>query len=112
MEDAVKLKVNPPTLQRAGSAPELKLHGAVIVTGSPTLVYGVKSPPRLLTVGDPPAWLSHPVTWVAVLTDVSLSSAPPLIVTKPLICAALSVMPALTRATAVTRMIVLCIFVF
>ena len=53
MEDAVRLNVNPPTLQRAGSGPELKFQGAVIVTGAPTLTLA-KGPDRLTTVGG---WL-------------------------------------------------------
>ena len=52
MEDDVRLNVNPPTLQRAGSGPELKFQGAVIVTVAPTVTNVAKSPDRLTTVGS------------------------------------------------------------
>jgi len=84
MEDAVRLNVNPPTLQRAGSGPELKFQGAAIVTVAPAGTL-VKFPDRLTTVGAGPFPLSHPVTRVAVLTEVVLSCAPPLIVMVPVI---------------------------
>src|SRR5207248_7592385 len=114
MEDAVRLNVNPPTLQKAGSGPELKLRGAAIVTGAPTVTYDAKSPDRLTTVGFAPLPLSHPVTLVAVLTELMLSSAPPLIEMEPLIGAASSVTPAQSRATAAksVRLIVLSMFTF
>ena len=69
MDDAVRLNVNPPTLQRPGR-PEggLKIQGAFIVTEAPTLT-DVKDPDRLTTVGGRLFPLSHPVTRVAVLTD-------------------------------------------
>ena len=90
MEDAVRLNVNPPTLQRA-SRPELKFQGAAIVTEAPTLTNAVKLPDRLTTVGGAPFPLSQPVTWVAVLTEVVLRCAPPLIVMVPVIGAAVAV---------------------
>src|SRR5437016_10375130 len=95
MVDAVRLNVNPPTLQRAGSGPELKLQGWAIATEAPTLTL-VKSPDRLTTVGGAPAPLSHPITLVAVLTEPVLSSAPPLIEMEPVIGAACGVTPALS----------------
>jgi hypothetical protein len=91
MLDAVRLNVNPPTLQRAGSEPELKFQGAAIVTVAPTGTYVAKSPDRLITIGFAPAALSHPITRVAVLTEPVLSSAPPLIVMEPLIDVAVAV---------------------
>src|SRR5207248_515999 len=114
MEDAVRLNVNPPTLQRAGSGPELKLQGAAIVTEALPVTYFAKSPDRLTTVGFAPAPLSHPVTLVAVLTELMLSSAPPLIEMEPVIGAASSVTPAPSRATAAKsiRLIVLSMFIF
>ena len=114
MEDAVRLKVNPPTLQKAGTGPELKFQGAAIVTESPTLTNAVKDPDRLTTAGDAPFPLSHPVTRVAVLTEPELSSAPPLSVMEPVIGAASSVTPAPSRATAAksVRLIVLSMFTF
>ena len=84
MEDAVRLNVNPPTLQRAGRGPELKFQGAVIVTGAPTLTLA-KDPDRLTTVGGWLFPLSQFVTWVAVLTEVMLGCAPPLIEMEPVI---------------------------
>ena len=36
MEDVVRLNINPPTLHRPGSGPELKFQGADIVTVAPT----------------------------------------------------------------------------
>src|SRR5206468_3751853 len=99
MEDAVRLYVNPPTLQRL-ARPEPKFQGAVIVTGAPTVTYVAKSPDRLTTVGGPLFPLSHPVTRVAVLTLPVLSSAPPLIEMEPLIGAASSVTPAPSKAMA------------
>jgi hypothetical protein len=113
MWDAVRLYVNPPTLQIAGR-PEPKVQGAAIVTEFPTFTYVVKFPDRLTTVGGLLLPLSHPVTWVAVLTEVELSSAPPLIVMEPVIGAASSVTPAQSRATAAksVRLIVLSIFIF
>ena len=113
MEDAVRLNVNPPTLQRAGCGPELKFQGAAIVTVARASTL-VKVPDRLTTVGGPPVPFCHPVTRVAVLTEVELSSAPPLIVRVPVIGAASSVTPALSRATAAksVRLIVLSIFIF
>ena len=71
MEDVVRLNVNPPTLQRAGSGPELKFQGAVIITEAPTGTL-VKVPDRLPTVGGWLLPLSHDVTWVAVLTEFVL----------------------------------------
>jgi hypothetical protein len=91
MEDVVRSNVNPPTLQRAGSGPELKFQGAVIVTEAPTDTYVAKSPDRLTTVGGRLAPLSQLVTWVAVLTEVVLRCAPPLMVMVPLIGAAVAV---------------------
>ncbi len=104
MEDAVRLNVNPPTFQRLAS-PELKFQGAAIVTAAPTFTNPVKSPDRLTTVGGKLAPLSHPVTWVAVLTEPVLRCAPPLIEMEPLIGAApapsrATVTPAPSRATA------------
>jgi hypothetical protein len=96
MEDAVRLNINPPTLQRAGSGPELKFQGAAIVTEAPTLTNVAKSPDRLTTVGGKLAPLSHPVTWVAVLTEFVLRCAPPLIVMVPVIDAAIGVTTALS----------------
>jgi hypothetical protein len=88
IEAAVRLNVNPPTLQRAGTAPELRFTpAATIVTEAPTPTVA-KSPDRLTTVGTAPLPLSHPVIRVAVLTEPVLSSAPPLIVMEPLIGAA------------------------
>jgi hypothetical protein len=87
MEDDVRLKINPPTLQKAGTGPELKLQGAVNVVTAPTAT-DEKLPDRLTTVGFPPVPLSHPVTLVAVLTEVVSSSAPPLNVMEPVIGAA------------------------
>ena len=69
MEDDVRLNVNPPTLQRAGSEPELKFQGAAIVTVARALTT-VKLPDRLTTVGIVPLPLSHPVTLVAVLAEL------------------------------------------
>ena len=115
MWDALKLNVNPPTYQRAGSEPELKFQGMmVIVTESETLTYVAKFPDTLTTAGDAPFPLTHPVTRVAVLTEPVLSSAPPLIVMLPLICAASSVTPAPSRAMAAKSvcLIVLSIFIF
>ena len=74
--DAVRLNVNPPTLQRLGR-PEVKVQGAAIVTVAPTGTYVAKSPDRLTTVGGRLFPLSHPVTLVAVLTEVVLSSRRP-----------------------------------
>ncbi len=99
MEDVVRLNVNPPTFQRLAS-PELKFQGAAIVTGAPTLTNVAKFPDRLTTVGGKLAPLSHPVTWVAVLTKFVLRCAPSLIVIEPLIGAASSVTPAQSKATA------------
>ena len=112
MEDAVRLNVNPPAVQRAGS-PEPKFQGAAIVTEAPAVTVE-KLPDRLTTVGFAPLPLSHPVTLVAVLTEVVSSSAPPLIAMEPVIGAASSVMPAPSRATAATsvHLIVLFIFIF
>jgi hypothetical protein len=90
MEDAVRLNVNPPTLQRAGSGPELKFQGAVIVTGAPTLTLA-KDPDRLTTVGGWLFPLSQFVTRVAVLTEVVLRCAPPLMVMEPVIGATVAV---------------------
>src|SRR5256885_4795155 len=84
MEDAVRLNVNPPTLQRP-ARPEPKFQGAAIVTEALAVTHFAKSPERLTTVGFAPAPLSHPVTLVAVLTALKLSSAPPLIEMEPLI---------------------------
>ena len=84
MEDAVRLNVNPPTLQRAGSGPELKFQGAVIVTGAPMLTLE-KDPDRLTTVDGRLFPLSQFVTWIAVLTEVVLRCAPPLMVMVPVI---------------------------
>jgi hypothetical protein len=89
MEDAARLNVKLPTLQRAGSGPELKFQGAAIVTEAPTGTNVAKSPDRLTTVGAAPFPLSHPVTRVAVLTEFVLSCAPPLIVMVPVIGAAI-----------------------
>jgi len=100
MEDAVRLNVNPPTLQRPAS-PEPKFQGAAIVTEAPTGTYVAKSPDRLTTVGFAPAPLSHPVTLVAMLTEPELSSAPPLMVMVPLIVAAVAVAVGVDVAVAV-----------
>jgi hypothetical protein len=89
-EDAVRLNVKLPTLQRAGSGPELKFQGAAIVTVAPTGT-DVKLPDRLTTVGSAPAPLSQFVTRVAVLTEVVLRCAPPLMLMVPVIVAAVAV---------------------
>lgn len=88
MEDTSRLNVNPPTLQRAASGPEVKVQGAFIVTEAPTGTNVAKSPERLTTVGFAPAPLSHPASLVAVLTEPVSSSAPPLIEMEPVIGAA------------------------
>jgi hypothetical protein len=113
MEDAVRSNVNPPTFQSL-ARPELKFQGLAIVTGAPTSTNPVKFPDRLTTVGAAPFPLFHPVTWVAVLTEPELSSAPPLNVMVPLIGAASSVTPAPSRAMAAKSvcLIVLSIFIF
>ena len=110
--DAVRSNVNPPTLQRAGCSPELKVQGAVIVTEAPTATV-VKDPDRLTTVGGWLAPLSHDITLVGLLTESVSSLAPPLNVMVPLIGAASSVTPALSRATAAksARLILLSIFI-
>jgi hypothetical protein len=110
MVDAVRLNVNPPTLQRPAS-PEPKFQGAAIGTGAPTLM-AEKLPDRLATVGFAPLPLSHPVTLVAALAEVVSSSAPPLIAMEPVIGAASSVMPAPSRATAATSVHLLVLFIF
>ena len=92
MEDAVRLNVNPSTFQRPASGPELKFQGVAIgVTASPTFTNVAKSPDRLTTVGGWLAPLSHDVTLVAVLTEVVLRCAPPLMVMTPLIAVAVGV---------------------
>jgi hypothetical protein len=112
MVDAVRLNVNPPTLQRAGSpSGELKFQGAVIVTEVPTGT-DAKSPDRLVTVGGKLFPLSQLVTWIAVLTEPVLRCAPPLIVMEPLIGAASSVTPAPSRATAAKNACLIVLFIF
>ena len=124
MMDVVRLKVNPPTFQRL-ARPEPKIQGAAIVSAAPTGTNVAKSPDRLATVGGRLLPLSHPVTWVAVLTEFVLRCAPPLIVMEPLIGAAsgvsitpapsrATVTPAPSRATAAksVRLIFLSIFIF
>jgi hypothetical protein len=115
-EDDVRSNVYPLTLQRAGTGPELKFHGANIVTEAPTLTNVAKSPDRLATVGS---WgglapLCQSVTLVAVLTEPVSRCAPPLIVMEPVICAASSVTPAPSKAMAAksVHLIVLYIFMF
>ena len=114
MEDAVRSNVKLPTLQRAGSGPELKFQGAAIVTVSWTFTYAVKDPDRLTTAGDAPFPLSQLVTFVALLTEPVSRCAPPLIVMEPVIGAASSVMPAPSKAMAAksVHLIVLSIFIF
>jgi hypothetical protein len=101
MEDAVRLNVNPPTLQRLASGPELKVRGAAIVTVAPTVTYVAKAPDRLTTVGFAPFPLSHPITRLAVLTEVVLSSAPPLMLMEPVIDAGVGVAVAVAVAVDV-----------
>jgi hypothetical protein len=88
MEDDVRLNVKLPTLQRAGSAPELKFQGVAIVTEAPTATNVAKSPDRLATVGGKLFPLSQLVTLVEVLTEVLSRCAPPLNVMLPVIDAA------------------------
>ena len=112
MEDAVRLYVNPPTLQRAGCSPELKVQGAVIVTEAPTLTNVAKSPDRLETVGGKLFPLSHDITLVALLTESVSRCAPPLNVMVPLIGAASSVTPAPSRATTAKSVCLILLFIF
>jgi hypothetical protein len=67
MEDEVKLKVNPPTVQKLVIGPELKFHcNAVKVTGA-FIATEAKLPSRLCTVGIPlPSALCHPPATTAV----------------------------------------------
>ena len=114
MVDAVRLNVNPPTLQRL-ARPEglLKFQGAAIVTAAPVLTNPVKFPDRLATVGFAPLPLSHPVTLVAVLAEVESRCAPPLIVMEPVIGAAsIVITPAPSRATAAKSVHLLVLFIF
>ena len=60
-EDAVRLNVKLPTLQKLSTGPELKFQGTAIVTVAPTGT-DVKLPDRLTTVGSAPAPLSQFVT--------------------------------------------------
>src|SRR6476659_9038817 len=70
MWDSVRLKVKPPTLQKAPACPagELKFHcNAVKDVASPLLRNVAKSPSRLITVGEPtPPAPCHPPAMIAV----------------------------------------------
>ena len=78
---------NTPEISQAGIKVPRRGHRHCSSDG-----YGCrKSPDRLTTVGGWLAPLSHPVTLVAVLTEVVLRCAPPLMVMVPVIGAAVGV---------------------
>jgi hypothetical protein len=83
MWDAIKLNVNPPTLQKPGSGPELKDHGKANSAVAPD--NPAKLPLPLCTVGMNPLSSNQPVTIVAVLTVVLFNSTPPAKVIAPVI---------------------------
>jgi hypothetical protein len=78
MEDAIKLNVNPSTVQNAGTAGELKNHVGVNVTESPVVTNAAKLPLALNTVG-----FTQLVTSVAVLTLGWSNVTPPAKVIAP-----------------------------